>query len=499
MRRLLLRAAIVGCVVLVPTLSRAQLDPPAAKPATGASDTGFTAGWSTVSGANAYFLDVSTSRTFSKFLPSYSGATVQDTSAVIAGLNPGIAYYYRVRSTNLSTKNVSANSDTITAITLPGFPLPIPGGAVGGNIVYSRQGNPNDTIWIAAGDGSFDTMVVQGAWPRLSHNGRYLAFHRGSDANKTRQNLLVRDLQSDSETVIYYNNDYLVNFCWTPNDSTLFFDFSCSMYYWHLHAPSSGGYFSSDCYDDGPSARGDSGAIAFHNYYNGIMLVDAGAANRRVVPNTAPHDYWPTWSPDGQWLSFGRPAISSDYPNVVNYYKIRPDGTGLTQLTFLSGADTNKFMPTGEWTSDGKFIVAPGYLDGVHGIFAIPTDGSGIVRELTISKGAPPDFVGTVTPGGTSLDVRETETTPRSYELKQNYPNPFNPSTDIRYHIADSRLVNLTVYDILGRAVATLVDGVVEAGTHTVTWNASGHSSGVYFYRLTAGTFVQLRKMILLK
>jgi hypothetical protein len=83
--------------------------------------------------------------------------------------------------------------------------------------------------------------------------------------------------------------------------------------------------------------------------------------------------------------------------------------------------------------------------------------------------------------------------------LSQNYPNPFNPSTTIKFELPKSTMVRLSVYDMLGREVSVLVNERREAGVHEVKFDASGLSSGVYFYRLTAGTFVQARKLLLLK
>jgi hypothetical protein len=74
---------------------------------------------------------------------------------------------------------------------------------------------------------------------------------------------------------------------------------------------------------------------------------------------------------------------------------------------------------------------------------------------------------------------------PREVALAQNYPNPFNPTTAISYQLIAISFVTLKVFDLLGREVATLVDGRMEAGTHTAVWNASGFASGVYFYRLS--------------
>lgn len=88
---------------------------------------------------------------------------------------------------------------------------------------------------------------------------------------------------------------------------------------------------------------------------------------------------------------------------------------------------------------------------------------------------------------------------PLRASLEQNYPNPFNPSTRIRYELPHSGHVSLTVYDVLGERVATLVDGDVQAGVQEVPFHPVGLSSGVYFYRLQAPGFTQTRKLLLLR
>jgi hypothetical protein len=89
--------------------------------------------------------------------------------------------------------------------------------------------------------------------------------------------------------------------------------------------------------------------------------------------------------------------------------------------------------------------------------------------------------------------------TPEVFALKANYPNPFNPATNIEYSIPTSSFVTLTVYDALGREVATLVKGEQEAGNYLARFDASNLANGTYFYRLSAGGFLDVRKMILLK
>ncbi len=88
---------------------------------------------------------------------------------------------------------------------------------------------------------------------------------------------------------------------------------------------------------------------------------------------------------------------------------------------------------------------------------------------------------------------------PREYSLSNNYPNPFNPVTRIEFALPEAGMTRLIIYDIVGREIAILLDGEMDAGFHNVTWNANEVASGIYFYRLTSGTFADTKKMVLLK
>jgi hypothetical protein len=99
--------------------------------------------------------------------------------------------------------------------------------------------------------------------------------------------------------------------------------------------------------------------------------------------------------------------------------------------------------------------------------------------------------------GVTGID-NETEI-PDSYTLAQNYPNPFNPSTTISYTIPEKSLVSLKIFDLLGAEVVELVNSELEPGVYKSDFNASGLTSGIYFYRLETNTFVETKKMMLLK
>jgi hypothetical protein len=97
-----------------------------------------------------------------------------------------------------------------------------------------------------------------------------------------------------------------------------------------------------------------------------------------------------------------------------------------------------------------------------------------------------------------------SETFPQGFVLEQNFPNPFNPSTTIRYELPEDGLVNVTIYDMMGRQVSTLVSSHQTAGYKSIQWNATNDfgkpvSAGVYLYQIQAGEFVQTKKMVLLK
>jgi hypothetical protein len=120
-------------------------------------------------------------------------------------------------------------------------------------------------------------------------------------------------------------------------------------------------------------------------------------------------------------------------------------------------------------------VTTDGYL------FAIT--GGGLFRSMNPTTG--------ITSGTAGL--------PATIALDQNYPNPFNPSTIIKFQIPVSGRVTLRVFDIIGKEVATLVDEILEAGTHTRTFDAGGVASGVYFYHLQAGSYAQTKRLVLLR
>lgn len=110
------------------------------------------------------------------------------------------------------------------------------------------------------------------------------------------------------------------------------------------------------------------------------------------------------------------------------------------------------------------------------------------------------EVTGQYTNGDNRNSDKVNEQVPLTYKLSQNFPNPFNPVTKINYELPQSGQVNLVIYDILGREVKRIVNNVFkQAGRYTVEFDASNYASGVYFYRIEAGTFVQSKKKVLVK
>ncbi len=97
------------------------------------------------------------------------------------------------------------------------------------------------------------------------------------------------------------------------------------------------------------------------------------------------------------------------------------------------------------------------------------------------------------------VGVGENQNLPQEYTLEQNFPNPFNPSTAISFALPSKAYVILKVFDVIGREVATLVSEELSAGNHSQQWSAEGLQTGIYFYRLQAGTFTETKKLVLLR
>jgi len=176
-------------------------------------------------------------------------------------------------------------------------------------------------------------------------------------------------------------------------------------------------------------------------------------------------------------------------------FEVDPDNPSTSYAGSFSGELWRSTDNGSNWTIyNNSFSNGP-----LHGIYKLPNSDTLIVGALNGVFKVYESFVSDVDDSRREL--------PMHFQIYQNYPNPFNPTTTIKYQIprqtdggqASTNLVTLKVYDLLGREVRTLVSETKAAGEYSVTLDATGLVSGVYFYRLTAGSFVQTRKLVLLR
>jgi hypothetical protein len=175
---------------------------------------------------------------------------------------------------------------------------------------------------------------------------------------------------------------------------------------------------------------------------------------------------------------------------------------GLSNWTVeLNGRGVRKILQT---DVSGNYLFA-GLSQGLYTITQMVPDGwtqtlpaDGQPYNITLANNA--DRVG-VDFGNEDVvtAVKEHAGNPDEYELYQNYPNPFNPSTRVSFNLPKDGYVTLKVYNVLGIEVASLFEGRMSAGMHSVAWDAQDVPSGIYVYRLTAGSFTAVRKMVLMK
>jgi hypothetical protein len=189
---------------------------------------------------------------------------------------------------------------------------------------------------------------------------------------------------------------------------------------------------------------------------------------------------------------------------VPNFYTLTPDSQRLSISAIPFPVDSIRWIPLGIKTAKDGWITFKAsdmkLMPSDRYIYLIDS-AAGINQDLKIN----PQYRIFLKAGEYekrfSLAFSSTvlKTIPKEFSLFQNYPNPFNPQTTIKYSIPQKSVVTITVYDILGKEVSKLVNEEKLSGTYEVQFDGSKLSSGVYFYRLHAGSFLKTKKLVLLK
>jgi hypothetical protein len=276
--------------------------------------------------------------------------------------------------------------------------------SVHGTVFYGRRSAANvGTIWSINLDGSNDRFITTGARPRVSPNGRYLAFQREGNPFNSQGNVWMRDLLTGGEWRLFVNADFIIGFNWNIDSSTLFFDYACALLRMGTNGSATFLPMTNDCNDDAPAVNPRDGRIAFHNLsgniaIRGLYLTDPGGGVRRRLPIAGPAT-WPAWSPDGRQIAFADSLINGVLNSGPDLFVVNPDGTGLFQITSLGGA--NGFLTGAQWAPDSDALVAAGSIFNNNGLWLIPltADRSACASapiRLPTSPGDGIDFAGTV-------------------------------------------------------------------------------------------------------
>ncbi len=196
-------------------------------------------------------------------------------------------------------------------------------------------------------------------------------------------------------------------------------------------------------------------------------------------------------------------------PAMIKPYAIRPSGPAALlngPEGALFGGDRINFLlfdnAASMLSADSGAIFVVGYIvaDSIYDSSATSltfAEGSAADSSLTL---VPFDYRDGVILISTAVGVRDRLTgIPATFDLLQNFPNPFNPRTTIRYSVPRQSHVTIVIFNVLGQKIATLLDGVVSPGKHTITWDAASISSGAYFCRMNAPGFSETTKLMLLK
>lgn len=215
----------------------------------------------------------------------------------------------------------------------------------------------------------------------------------------------------------------------------------------------------------------------------------------------------PAWSPDSKEIVFVYTIINADGNLQANLFKVPAFGGTPVQLTFFCGKEIvsrPSFSPDGTKiafclleSKNITFNILDWLFYNYTGNIHIISSKGGKSTSITSDGNAIDPSWGIV---NTAVKVSEkTNSKPISFSLFQNYPNPFNPITTIKYSLKKTSKVQLNVFDVLGNKVADLVNQYQTRGEYEIDFNGYGFSSGIYYSRLTADGFMEIKKMILLK
>ncbi len=461
--------------------------------------------------------------------PDYTGSTTTNVTYIQAsGLTPGTTYYWRVCSNNGSTTSSWSSSGTFVVAGGVTNGYPVASYPVSNPTVYSARPT---LYWYLEGSSLGLTKYVV----------RYKAGSASANWSTT---------YDGTADVTNLNTTY-----WTFTSDLTYGE----TYYWAVASYDGSSYSSWSEGSFTVVGPGTAGAPILSNPSNGVTVYDRDVTLSWYIngSTTGITEYEITYSTSDVFessvtttttSSTNSLALTSLTPGATYYWKVRSHYSGTTysgwsstyHFTIDPGANAvvpfpgspvaqvsvNTTSPVLSWIlpaqSESQLTYTIEYstsadFSDVHEIDNVSTpfkqvDGLQANTNYywrvksTAANGDVSGYspVGIFNTNGVTGVNDEIGQTPTEFAVKQNYPNPFNPTTTIKYQLPKASFVSIKVYNVLGSEVATLVNGNVAAGYHSVIWNATDNSgakvnSGVYFYRVSTNSNVVVKKMLLLK
>lgn len=365
-----------------------------------------------------------------------------------------------LRSTNSGqtwTTQTSPSASNINAISFP--PL---GSATTGWVATStgiHKTTNSGANWVQqVASGSFTDILFPSlttGFALRSTNSIQLTTNGGT--NFTSVNYTPNSLVGGNKIIQLTTQNYLILGVDNTNDTSFIFKTTNQGVNWTQHARITGVFFN----------------VVFINQSTGIICGDQGVAMR-------------TTNGGANWTS----VVTGTTNDLVGIQIISANVLCMVGSSGTIKKSTNAGI---NWLTQTCPVTA-----NLRSIDMFSTDDFGLI------SGAGGTILKTTNGGTFTAVIQNGSEIPEAYSLNQNYPNPFNPSTKINFAIPNSGLnngsnVRLAVFDILGKEVALLVNENLTAGNYSIDFNASSHPSGTYFYRLTAGSFTDTKKLVLIK
>lgn len=481
----------------------AGISPPAAStlvsPSNGATNVPLNTSlrWNAVTGATSYNVQVSEDSTFATFTVNRTG--VLDTTASTLPLFNNTKYYWRVSASNSAGPgSYSVVRSFTTIVSAPAAPTPVypPDGALGvridttltwnpssGATSYRLQVSTNSNFTALIVDDPTLTTTSKRIGP-LNYNSQYFWRVSASNAGGTSAYSTVRSFTTIlAAPTLASPSDGTTG---VPTNPTLSWNASsgATSYQLQVRVPSLGASTIVDTSGLVATSFSLSGLATSTTYSWRVRATNAGGTSDWSSVRTfttiplapaAPTLDSPTTGATGVSIN---PTLSWNASSGAASYRLQVSTSSNFATTVVDSTLTITFAQVGPLTTSTQYFwrVSASNAGGTSTFSAVRT------------------FITTV-----SSVERDEGVIPRSFNLYPNYPNPFNPSTTITYDLPVQSLVVLKIYNAIMQEVATLVDEEQGAGRYRVKFDVAGLASGIYFYRLTAGTFSSVKKMILLR